>query len=174
MPSSAYSRWIEFVGDPQDLLQRLQAALAAGESDPHALSRAVIVSLAAAWETYVEHVALEAGQWVLSPAHLAQFSAQDVQCFNNAKPANVRSLLTMVLGHDPWPHMAVSGKTVEQTKVTVGIHQQTRHQIAHGQARPQFSESALTERIAFFNELVTNADQHIESVLTATLGYNPW
>jgi hypothetical protein len=122
----------------------------------------------------VEHVALEVGQWTLSPQALARFEAQDVKSFSNARAANVRNLLATVVGHDPWPHLAVSGKTVEQTKAAVSAYQAERHQIAHGRTRPQFSEVLLSARMAFFDELVVRMDQYLESVLTATLGQTPW
>ena len=59
MPSAAHQRWRQFAADPEDLLRRFEEALDAADPDPHALSRAVVVSLVAAWEAYVEALAVE-------------------------------------------------------------------------------------------------------------------
>jgi len=173
VPSLAYARWVEFVADPLDLVGRLQGALDGGEPDPYCLARATVVSLAAAWETYVEHVAVETAQYALLPPVLPQFRAQ-VRQFHNATSENVQALFLPVLGHDLWPHVAVSGKTVGQTRLAVNTNQNTRHAIAHGQDRPRFSVAALAERIAFFRELVANVDQYLSSHLAGRLGRHPW
>lgn len=173
MPSLSYSRWTQFVGDPQDLLQRLQAALAVPEPDPYSLGRATIVSLAAAWETYVEHVAVETAQHLLSLPDLSQFQTQ-VNHFNNATAEKVEGLFTTVLGHSLWNHVAVTGRTVDETRLVVNANQNQRHLIAHGQSRPVFPAALLNERIAFFSELVSRVDQYLHSVLAAQLGYDPW
>jgi hypothetical protein len=97
-----------------------------------------------------------------------------VSGFNNPNPRKVRELLKLPLGHDPWPHVAVTGKTEEQTRVTVTTYQRERHQIAHGQSRPKYQDSDLRGRIAFFDELVGLLDRHFEAELTTKLGRSPW
>jgi len=173
MPSLAYARWIEFVGDPHDLLQRFQAAVSADDPGPHALSRAVIVGLAAAWETYVEHVAVEAGYWALDPPALDQLETT-VRRFNNPTADHVANLIRQAIGRDPWPYVMVVGKTASETREVVNVHQRTRHQIAHGQARPRFREAMLVERIEFFRELVGNLDSFLEGELESRMGLAPW
>jgi hypothetical protein len=175
MPSLAHAQWMSFVGDPDDLLQRF-LAVAATDPDPHALSRAVIVGLSAAWEAYVEALCIEIASHraAISSACAPGAVATLIERFHNPKVRPVRELVCRVLERDPWQGLTVGALSEPAVRRQVDSQQDARHQIAHGQRRPVYPEAFLRQRVGFMHDLVDAMDQHVGGLLSHELGVAPW
>lgn len=178
MPSTAYEKWREFAADPEDLLRRFEEALDAADPDPHALSRAVIVGLAAAWEAYVEELAREvvalrrqAGR--ITPGQQKQVTGQAGK-LNNPMVKNVEALLLLAFGAHPWSGVRTTEMREAATRRFIDRNQTTRHQIAHGVACFRIGRERLAHRVRQFAEVVESLDQRAQAVLAGELGANPW
>lgn len=180
MPSEALQRWLEYVGDPEDLLARLTAALIALDPDPSALSRAVIVSLVAAWETYVEELARESAglrgdEGNLSAVEVGRVDKEAGDLNNPRVDDNhVNPLLGLALGCDPWHGVWARGLSHEELWEYINATVQLRHEMAHGQIRHQRSHGHLQELIAGFHELVGSLDDRARVALYDDIGRWPW
>jgi hypothetical protein len=180
MPSAAYDRWSDFVRDPDDLLARLRSALDVADPDPSALSRAVIVSLIAAWETYVEELAREAALLRVDEGSLPYVDGDRVgraaDALNNprADDGHVTPLLSDALGADPWVGVAAGGHHGDDLRSFVNATVQLRHEIAHGRVKHSRHPDQLHRLIAVFGELVVSLDGRARAAVFDDIGRWPW
>jgi hypothetical protein len=179
MSSAAFERWQEYVGDPEDLLRRLEAALRAADPKPYALSRAVIVSLVAAWETYVKTLARESVSYRLILEAASPGALETVETlvdghkggYNVPTPEQAQHLLQEAFEEDLWE---IAGLTVGEAHSAFYETIRLRHQIAHGSGdMVDVTAEDAAERIALVEEVVIQLDNAAHAALTQ-LGAEPW
>jgi len=178
VPSNAYARWLEYVGDPQDLLARFRRAIQDGDPTPGALGRAVVVFLAASWETYVEELARESAAKRVAARLLTAGDghsvSQHADSMHNPTVEKAGRLLEEALGDNPWVGVAGGGMTEMATRQMINRNQTMRHQFAHGAERLSLPESVLVQRVQQFEAIVASVDDRARSILCAQMGRDPW
>lgn len=171
MPSRASQRF-SLLLESVDQLIKIHSSLTtatghvqAGRGRRHkqdALHRAGVVMTVAAWESYVEEVAIEslaaiettAGGAVIHPAapmpawarqiialHRSSLT-QILSRFNTPNAENVRDLFANAVGFDPWPTWTWRSRRRQwnelQTRTRLNHWLQVRHSIVHGFAMPNY------------------------------------
>lgn len=187
MSSQALQTKLEAVlADAEELVKahrRLRTGRAGRQYGLGALNRAVVVMCAAAWEAYVEDVAIEAldalrpggpplGTW---PALRASVLSQ-IGRFHTPSSDNVRKLLAESFGlADVTAMWCWQGCTARTAVTTLDDFLKTRHETAHGSSpRPLVHNRYSTWLPGFVRRLAAKTDAALAAHLSAVLGTAAW
>ncbi len=188
MPSNAYYGYLLPLLHDAEHFDEISDQLPTGTSGRSlrvaALSRAVVVTCASAWEAYIEELVREAlnalrpaapplGLW---PALNATVRGQ-LGRFNNPNTENIRMLISDAIGlQDIQTAWAWQNCTFSQAVQRLADAMALRHQIAHGvNPRPAVFKLYSSQLPEFFRRLGRCTDRDVRRHFTNVLGIaNPW